>query len=122
MNNDKKKILIVDDDKGTREFYRDLFENAGYSVSALSNPEAAYSSSVLFAPDLLVLDWEMPFGGGKKAYESVTAALGHQLPVIFASGFPEKITYRPGAKVAVLGKPPDIDVLLQEAERLLAAN
>ncbi|MBU2573248.1 MAG: response regulator [Elusimicrobia bacterium] len=114
-----KKILVADDDPGTREFYEALFGNSGYQILAIGDPAGVALCGGNFDPDLLLLDWDMPGGGGKKVYELMRVCQGRKVPVIFATGFPEKVTINSGPEVVVLKKPVNAKVLLAEARRLI---
>ena len=49
-----KKILAVDDDPGTREFYKLAFEEAGFTVETAGDATAAIIICGDFAPDMLL--------------------------------------------------------------------
>ena len=71
----------------------------------------------------MVLDVDMPYGGGGRIFNIIRRILQLNKPVIFVTGLPEKVqglatTYR---WVSVLRKPVGGDVLLDEVTRLLAA-
>lgn len=60
MDNHRKKILIVDDDKDIAESEKIILENKGYSVSTATNPEDGWQKVVSENPDLILLDVMMP--------------------------------------------------------------
>ncbi len=65
MEEEKKKILIVDDDKFLREMYVTKFAASNYSVdSAGSVSEAVEKIKEGFVPDILLFDIIMPVEGG----------------------------------------------------------
>ena len=65
MEEEKKKILIVDDDKFLREMYVTKFGASNYSVdSAGSVSEAVEKIKEGFVPDILLFDIIMPVEGG----------------------------------------------------------
>lgn len=117
---DKKKILAVEDDPGTREFYRALLEEAGYVVKTAPDATAGIICCGEFLPDMLLLDWDMPGGGGGRVFEKICTLVGCRLPVLFITGFPGKVEInRLRAKIGVLKKPANIKTILSEVERLL---
>jgi CheY-like chemotaxis protein len=59
--NEKKKILIIDDDKFLVHMYAMKFEASGFAVdSSLSGAEAVEKIKNGFTPDIILLDLIMP--------------------------------------------------------------
>ena len=58
--NDKKKILLVEDDTALAGVYKTRLEMEGFDVRHVDNGEDALSNAVDFRPDLIVLDVMMP--------------------------------------------------------------
>jgi DNA-binding response OmpR family regulator len=56
----KKKILLVEDDNALAEVYRSRLELEGFDVKRVANGELALSTAQEFKPDLIVLDAMMP--------------------------------------------------------------
>ena len=56
----KKKILLVEDDNALAEVYRSRLELEGFDVQRVANGEIALSTAQEFRPDLIVLDAMMP--------------------------------------------------------------
>jgi DNA-binding response OmpR family regulator len=56
----KKKILLVEDDNALAEVYKSRLEIEGFDVNRVANGELALSTAVEFKPDLIVLDAMMP--------------------------------------------------------------
>lgn len=59
MNN-KKKILLVEDDGALASVYRSRLELEGFEVEHVANGEDALSTAIDFHPDLILLDAMMP--------------------------------------------------------------
>ncbi|HET6622460.1 MAG TPA: response regulator [Candidatus Saccharimonadales bacterium] len=57
---DKKKILLVEDDRALAEVYQTRLELEGFDVQHVPNGEDALSSATKYKPDLIVLDAMMP--------------------------------------------------------------
>lgn len=57
---DKKKILLVEDDTALATVYKSRLELEGFNVIHVSNGEEALSTAVAEKPDLVVLDAMMP--------------------------------------------------------------
>ena len=58
--NDKKKILLVEDDVALSSVYKSRLEIEGFEVSDVNNGEDALSRAIEFKPDLILLDAMMP--------------------------------------------------------------
>lgn len=115
-----KKILAVDDARGTQNFYRAVLEDAGFSVETAADVTAAIMLCEEFKPDLLVLDWEMPGGGGKMVFDKVCGLLGGRISVLFVTGAPGRVSVDTLiSKEAVLKKPASVEALLSHIESLL---
>src|ERR1044071_6391090 len=56
----KNRILLVEDDVGTRSGLAMLFEMEGFDVITAADGEEAYSHAVSERPDLIVTDINMP--------------------------------------------------------------
>ncbi len=57
---DKKKILLVEDDVTLAEVYRSRLELEGFETKTVNNGEEALSAIQEFKPDLVLLDAMMP--------------------------------------------------------------
>ena len=57
---DRRRILVVDDDSGTRALLHELLTREGYAVSEVPDGPAALQQVVSVRPDLLLLDVMMP--------------------------------------------------------------
>lgn len=57
---DKKKILLVEDDKALAQVYLTRLEMEGFDIRHVDNGEVALSSAVEYRPDLILLDVMMP--------------------------------------------------------------
>lgn len=58
--NDKKKILLVEDDTALSAIYQSRLELEGFEIRKVHNGEDALSATVEFRPDLVLLDAMMP--------------------------------------------------------------
>jgi CheY-like chemotaxis protein len=59
-----KRILIVDDKATSRELLRTVLEKQGYAIIEASNGEEALEKTRSEAPDLILLDLQMPLRNG----------------------------------------------------------
>ncbi|MBU2573511.1 MAG: response regulator [Elusimicrobia bacterium] len=114
------KILTVDDDSGTRGFYKFVLESAGFIVETAVDAASAVTACEAFNPDMLLLDWDMPGGGGKVVMEKIWKLLDKKIPVLFITGLPDKVDVDLLAgRISVLTKPVNIDTLLTHVDCLL---
>lgn len=58
--NDKKKVLLVEDDVALASVYRARLELEGFDVREVNNGEEALSVTLEYKPDLILLDAMMP--------------------------------------------------------------
>ena len=56
----KKKILLVEDDQALAAVYKARLELEGFDVNHVANGELALSTAVEYKPDLILLDAMMP--------------------------------------------------------------
>jgi two-component system, OmpR family, KDP operon response regulator KdpE len=87
----KGNIMIVDDSKVNRDFLRAVFLTAGYKVTEAVRGGEALEMIETDAPDLMILDLNMPGIGGLETLRSIKAK-GFTFPVIiFTSDSREEI-------------------------------
>lgn len=60
----KKKILLVEDDTALAAVYRARLELEGFDIREVNNGEDALSATLDYRPDLILLDAMMPKIGG----------------------------------------------------------
>ncbi len=109
-----KRILVVDDSEEIREFYRTVFESAGYTVESASNGREGLRAVRISRPDLLIVDVSMPVMDGFELLLQLRSDVAPPLPpVILSSGFQitEQEALQRGA-YAFLPKPVEVDDLL----------
>jgi DNA-binding response OmpR family regulator len=119
----KKKILIVDDERDIVKGLMIRLQGAGYNVVTAFDGAQGVFMAHKEKPDLIILDIRMPAGNGF----SVAQRLKHSMytftiPVIFLTGSPEKNAEE---KARALGarfyikKPYDPEELLDAIKRAL---
>lgn len=114
------KILAVDDDLSILELYKEIFGKAGFETQTAEDAVSAVTKFQEFKPDLLVLDVDMPAGGGQKVFDRLRNLFQNPVPIIFSTGMPESVqNLAKLGNVAVLKKPVNPETLIAEAKRLL---
>ncbi len=79
-------ILIVDDDRSSRELFSCVLAGAGYSTIEVESGEAALVQAGEVRPSLVWLDVHLPGVSGYEVCRQLRERFGEQLPIIFASG------------------------------------
>ena len=80
------KLLIVDDDPHLLDFLQTLLEPWGFKLTLLDNPQQFWKTLLQSAPDLLILDLEMPELSGIDLCQVVRHDPNwSELPVLFLS-------------------------------------
>jgi two-component system response regulator VicR len=114
------KILAVDDDQSILELYKEIFSKAGFEVQTAEDAVSAVMKYQDFKPDLLVLDVEMPAGGGQKVFDRLRNLFQTATPIIFSTGSPESVeNLAKMANVIILKKPVNPEQLISAAKLLL---
>ncbi len=67
------KILLVDDNEGLVDVLRLMLESEGNEVKTAHNGREGYSTYLLFKPELVVTDIQMPVENGLKLMEQIRA-------------------------------------------------
>lgn len=122
---EKKRVLIIEDDKTTQLLLKTAFEQAGFRVMAALDAMQGVMSYRQFKPDLIVLDMMLPAGGGAVVYERLQMMSGaFELPVLVYTSLPreEALAKVPeGPKVRILSKSAKLHELIEAAKQLLEA-
>ena len=116
-------LLIVDDDAGIRRLLAEFLEDEGFQVRLAENGAQAVQLSHSTHPDLILMDLRMPIMDGATAIRLVKSdpATDH-IPIIAMSA--ERNLRDPLTKLlsdGVVAKPFDMDALIKQVRRLLAA-
>jgi CheY-like chemotaxis protein len=82
-----KKILVVDDDEGLRELYKEILIDEGYEVLTAKNGKEALQRLEKEKPDLIVLDIVMPKMDGMEALGRIIGK-DKSVPVILHTSHP----------------------------------
>ena len=114
-------ILVADDDKNTRMYFRAVLENNGYTVSVADNGENALDIMDKEHVDLVVLDVMMPKMDGYE-FTKILRESTNNLPILMVSAKQLPIDKNRGFAVGTddyMTKPIDQDEFLYRIKALL---
>jgi len=117
------KILAIDDDRVMLDMYKALFCEPEFELRVAEDATMGMIVFKDFKPDLLMLDVNMPAGGGCNIYERVRKIFLADMPVVFYTGLPQtvqQLTCLPN--VAVIKKPASPDTILSQVKALLKSG
>ncbi len=119
----KKKILIVDDEPSIVRLLSKRLDVNGYETFGANDCYYGIKMAKEVKPDLILLDLQMPAGGGVNAFEGLKASLyTSTIPIIFITALPgeevKKLIIELGAD-GFFPKPFNIVELLQKIEELI---
>ena len=122
MPDDRRRVLVVDDDPSIQGFLAEALTDEGYTVRTAANGREALAILRAWRPDLILLDLMMPemdgwaFRGEQRAMPSVS-----DVPVIVLSAARDlDAKTRDLEPAQVFSKPFDLEALLGTIERLTA--
>ena len=121
---DKKKILIVDDEKDALFILEKELTARGYSVIAADNGKDALRVAISERPDLIILDLWMPEMDGAEVAERLKGDISTKdIPVIFLTCLLQKKEGEEQGRVVagevLIAKPYSIEGLSNQIERLV---
>ncbi|WP_224360391.1 response regulator [Hyalangium versicolor] len=122
---EKPRIIIVDDDRDTRELLAMALETEGFEVASAANGLRLISSLQLRRPHLILLDVNMSWIDGFELCKAVKKNENFRdIPVIFVSGRGEPEDRRKGIEAGAADyfvKPLDLNRLLARIRELVPA-
>ncbi|MGH9369750.1 MAG: response regulator, partial [Thermoanaerobaculia bacterium] len=117
------RILIIDDDGDVRRLLRRLLTTAKYAVEEFGGAEAGLARIREEAPDLVLLDLQLPDRNGHDVLEEIRSdPRTRLLPVVMLTGFPssaEKIRATRAGVTDFLAKPFSPEELLPRVRSLV---
>lgn len=117
--NNKKHILVVDDEQSIRELVRDILEEEGHRVTVAGNGiEALELITAGEVVDVVISDIRMPVMGGIKLLEKIRNQNPFPPAMIFVTGYSDVTNEEAFAKgaAAYLRKPMSINELVKAVE------
>ena len=105
-------MLVVEDDRSLREFYKTVLRGAGYEVGAVEDGTDALRRLEEWHPDAIVLDLALPQLNGRELHQELRASRNtRQIPIVVVSGT-DTSDLKPGDFAAILQKPVDPGALI----------
>jgi CheY-like chemotaxis protein len=116
------RVLAVDDDPSSTELTKIALESAGaYTVREENDPQAAVAAAQEFAPDLIIMDVDMPRLDGRAAALLIQCKEGLQnVPILFVTSMiPESAGANAFGWLGPLAKPVAPKTLVKTVENIL---
>ena len=80
------RVLIIDDDKTLVALMTALLRKEGFQVLAAFDGMSGFMTAQKQRPDLILLDVQMPAGGGAGVWERLSASANTQgIPVVYVT-------------------------------------
>lgn len=126
--NNKERILIIDDEEEVRFSLQTLLERRGYATRTADNGKAALEILCKDKFDLVVLDIKMPGIGGISVLEKIRQSEGEEvtaearMPIIILTGFADEGTAIKAMRLKAddyILKPFDVDQFIYVIEKCL---
>src|SRR5512146_55330 len=119
----KPKVIIVDDDRDTREMLTLALEREGFEVSQAANGLRLISAMHVDRPDVILLDVMMSWIDGYELCRAIKKnETFHDIPVIFVSARKSVEDERAGIEAGAVDyfpKPLDMDRLIARIRQIL---
>lgn len=120
------KILLADDSHAIRFLVSEILTSAGFNVIEAENGQEAIEKTYKENPDLLILDYEMPYKNGFEVVQEVRSRTGYlHTPIIIFTAVTDKSTKLEGLGLDIddyLTKPADEDEIVARVKLLLKRN
>ncbi len=86
----KRRILIIEDNSDIQQLYKYAFEASGYEVKSSINGLDGINDAVEYRPDVILLDLMMPEMNGFEVLSALTTSTSLSTPVIVASNLSQE--------------------------------
>ena len=120
MDDSKKKILVVEDEKSISDIIRYNLEKEGFSVYAAYDGEEALTKQAVLDPDLLLLDVMLPKMDGFTVCKKVREKSA--VPIIILTAKEEEVDKVLGLELGAddyMEKPVDAEILIAKVKALM---
>ncbi len=122
---DRRLVLVVDDDHGTRTTMQDLLSDEGYEVLTAGNAQQALKLAAARVPDIVLTDLEMAGGDGISLIHHLRDRGHHDLPIVVLTSKRVADSVEEARRLGVhayLYKPVDVDHLMGHMANVLAGE
>jgi len=120
---DRKKILIVDDEKEFLALIREALEMRGFEVITACNAVESGLELATRLPSLILMDIKMPGIDGMQACKAIKRnPVTKNIPIVIVSGLVENSYAKKAKKLGItecLTKPVDIEKLINKIQEIL---
>ena len=83
----RRRVLLVEDDRATRELFHAALREARFSVASVSDGLAALREIADDPPDVIVLDLHLPRVSGLDVYHEIVSHPGNDhIPILIVTG------------------------------------
>ncbi|MGB2601544.1 MAG: response regulator [Candidatus Omnitrophota bacterium] len=115
---EKKKILVVDDEKGFTDMVKEILEETGeYEVDVENDAKMALIAVKRTQPDLILLDVLLPYMDGPHIAEMIRDdGTIKDVPIVFVSGLFDFVSDDTKPSCILLSKPLQVKKLIQCVE------
>jgi len=118
-----RTVLVVDDELGIVESLGEVLGDEGFAVVTARNGKDGLRKLLEQRPDVVLLDYMMPVMDGADMLRELARSETHRaIPVVMMSAAPRKNLPADCQPAGYLRKPFDVDELLLELNRVLAAS
>jgi chemosensory pili system protein ChpA (sensor histidine kinase/response regulator) len=115
---ERPTVLLVEDDRATREMYEYALRLAGFAVKVAADGLTALRFLEQDIPDVMVLDLDLPHVSGSDVQQEVVAhAETSAIPIVVVTGTEWNA---PAGVVQVLRKPITTDALIDAVQRAIS--
>ena len=91
--NDKKRVLVVEDEVDVRTYISTLFQDQGYEILTAENGKEGFELALKEKPDLITLDIAMPSQSGMRTFRMFKDSEElKSIPVIIITGMGEDVS------------------------------
>lgn len=123
MDNNKKKILVVDDESGLVEMLSIRLEANNYQVIAASDGQEGLDKARAGSPDLIILDLMLPKLDGCQVCRALKSDEKYkQIPIVIFTARAQESDVKAGNEAgadAYITKPFEPDILLAKVNQLI---
>ncbi|NTU82746.1 MAG: response regulator [Chloroflexales bacterium] len=115
-------ILVIDDDLAMLDLLANLLSDEGYAVHTAPSGPIGLEAMTKHDPELVLLDWMMPFMRGDEVLRRIRASAHSSVPVVILSANGDARALIAEGANAFVAKPFDLDDLLACVARFLPAT